>query len=114
MFDNLLSHVLLLYTSIRTKTYTTRQEKLDSSQQNIESDEELQEHGERSIHLINQDLLPTTTMVFDALNGRHAVIGPEACVYRNISIHKKEICLYGGLETYLGFFNILKQHAKHS
>ena len=64
--------------------------------------------------LFDTALYPLRTMVFDALNGRQGVIGPEACVYRNISIHKKEISLYGGLPTYLGFFRILRQHAKYT
>lgn len=54
------------------------------------------------------------TVVFDAINRRNGIIGPEACVYRNISIHKKEMILYGGLQTYIGFFDLLKFHAKFS
>lgn len=54
------------------------------------------------------------TIVFDALSGRNGIIGAEGCVYRNISIHKKEMSLYGGLPTYLGFFNVLKQHSKYA
>ncbi len=52
--------------------------------------------------------------MFDALSGRNGVIGSDGCVYRNISIHKKEMSLYGGLAPYIGFFNILKQHAKYA
>jgi hypothetical protein len=53
------------------------------------------------------------TILFDAINRRNGIIGPEGSVYRNISIHKKEMALYGGLHTYVGFLNVLKIHSKN-
>ena len=39
--------------------------------------------------VFNKSLDPVKTILFDAINRRNGVIGPEGCVYRNISIHKK-------------------------
>jgi hypothetical protein len=106
MFENLLSHVFLLYTAIRAKTFYQSKELTESPTIPQLSESENQQNS------IFDKEIPVKTVMFDAINRRNGVLGPEACVYRNISIHKKEIVLYGGLQTYIGFFDLLKFHSK--